>query len=153
MAVAVQESKWPSHRLTCTVIVHIEISKNIAPWGFQGTFKKWQGSRRHCPYLPDITTADFFLCWRVKSELADISLSQNSFKTTSRGLSETWLKTSSLLLSTMDRTPRKVPPLWQWLGQIINQNIILEFKKWSVKLCHLAHLILITPSKAYIFYI
>ncbi len=40
----------------------------------------------HCPYSPNITPADFLLfCQRVKSELVDLLLSQDSFKTSMYG--------------------------------------------------------------------
>jgi hypothetical protein len=46
--------------------------------------------------LPDITPAGFFLYKRAKLELAGISLSQDSFKTSSEGVVHPSPKTSSL---------------------------------------------------------
>jgi hypothetical protein len=49
---------------------------------------------QHPLYSPDIASANFFLCPRVKSELAGILLSQHSFKLFS-GVVQTITKTNS----------------------------------------------------------
>ncbi len=46
----------------------------------------------HLRYLPGLTPVDFFLYWRVKSELAGISLFHNSFKTSCDGVIQTMAK-------------------------------------------------------------
>jgi hypothetical protein len=43
----------------------------------------------HPPYLPDLTSADFFLFLNMNSELAGLSLSQDSFQKSWEGVNQT----------------------------------------------------------------
>jgi hypothetical protein len=46
----------------------------------------------HSPFLPDLAPADFFLISRVKSELADMMLTQGTFNSSWEGVISTTTK-------------------------------------------------------------
>jgi hypothetical protein len=80
----------------------------------------------YSPYLPDIAPLDLFICQRVKSELAGLSLLQGNFKTSYDGVIRTISKVdfAEAFRWWMDRCKKYVCPLH---GNYTKKNSLLKF--------------------------